>query len=49
MKKSEQIQERIDTIKEVIVFASLIRIDSVAVANLKTFIKILEWVLTDAD
>ena len=45
MKTREQIQYRIETLNEVITFASLIKIDSVAVANLKSFIKILEWVL----
>lgn len=49
MKNRQQIQERIETVKAVIVFASLIKIDTVAVANLKSFIKILEWVLSDAD
>ena len=45
MKTREQIHYRIETIKEVIAFASLIKIDSVAISNLKSFIKILEWVL----
>lgn len=42
MKTREQIEERIETLKEVIVFAKLIRLDTVAVANLGSFINILE-------
>ena len=47
MKTREQIQERIDTLDAVIKFASVIRIDSVAVSNLKSFIEILQWVISD--
>ena len=49
MKTYEQIQERIDTLKELIAFALLIRLDSVAVANLKSIMEILEWVISDDD
>ena len=45
MKTQDEILLRIRTLKEVITFASLIRLDTVAVANLKSFIKILEWVI----
>ena len=45
MKTAEQVRARIESIQEVIIFAYLIRLDSTAVANLKSFIKILEWVL----
>ena len=49
MKTKEQIEDRIKTLKEVIAFASLIKIDAVAISNLKSFIKILEWVISDAE
>lgn len=49
MKTKEQIEERLKTLKEVIAFAYLLKIDSVAIAYLKSFIKILEWVISDAD
>lgn len=49
MKSIEQIQNRIDALREVIAFASLIRLDTVAVGNLKSFIGILEWVLSDVN
>lgn len=49
MKDKEQIQGRIDTLKEVCAFARLIRLDTMAVDNLKSFIQILEWVLSDVD
>ncbi len=45
MRTEEQLHHRIEAIKEVIVFASLLKLDSIAISNLKSFIKILEWVL----
>ena len=48
MKTMEQIVARIETLEEVIAFAKLIRIETIAIQNLKSFIKILEWVI-DAD
>ena len=45
MKSFEEIENRIETIQEVITFASLIKLDITAITNLKSFIKILEWVL----
>lgn len=47
MKSKEQIQNRMDTLNEVIAFALLIKLDTIAIANLKSFIKILEWVISD--
>lgn len=47
MKDSDQIQSRIDTINDVITFAGLLKLNTVAIDNLKSFVKILEWVLSD--
>ena len=45
MRTEEQIHHRIEAIKEVIVLASLLRLPMISIANLESFIKILDWVL----
>ena len=49
MKTQKQIEERIQTIKEVITFASLIKLDTTAIANLQSFNRILRWVIEDEE
>ena len=47
LKTAEQVKARIESVQEVILFAKLIRLDTVAIANLESFIQILEWVLAE--